>query len=170
MTPNSDITASSAAGLDGEVNIELVDPFLSPIPVDLPEQTEPDRQVTARCVPAEDTDSLVVTGRGGLPTDPRQMLQGQNVLRDGRQLESAVMSISEPVVSGLAVSELAVSELAVSGPASGSANLASIDLAPVVEAQGWQKDAQGRVQLITPSADPFRAAVDCSTSRSATIN
>lgn len=140
LTPASDITASSEIGLDGKVNIELTDPAFSSTPPELPAQTEPDNQVAARCAaPANEANSLVVTGRGGLPTDPRQTLQGETILQDVRISNLSAATVPSPPVAR-----------EVSQPA-------------VVEAQGWNVDGQGQVRLVTASATPSHTAINCST-------
>ena len=85
LSPLSDITASSEAGLNGEVQIELIETDLQPVPVELPTQVASDNRVAARCGTLENEENaLVVTGRGGLPTDPRRLLQGEMILSDAR--------------------------------------------------------------------------------------
>ena len=138
LTPASDITASSEVGLDGEVEIELIDPLLSATTPELAEQTEPDDQVAARCgALSNEANSFVVSGRGGLPTDPRQRVRGETVLQDLRSSTSATAPVSS-----------ASSEHSHSG---------------IVEAQGWKVDTQGRIQLVADSVGSPRLAVNCST-------
>ncbi len=138
-TPSSDITASSTAGIDGEVDIELTIPLLEPTLIELPEQPAPTDQVAARCAaPENELNTLVVTGRGGLPTDPRQLIQGETVLEDLRFSNAAELDRT-------------------------TADSAS--QAALVEAQDWSFDELGRIQLTaarSPEAS-LRTAAECST-------
>ena len=137
-TPSNDITASSTAGIDGEVDIELTTPLLEPTLIELPEQPAPTDQVVARCAaPENESNTLVVTGRGGLPTDPRQLIQGETVLEDLRFSNAVEVDRTTPD---------------------------SASQPGLVEAKGWSFDEVGRVQLTAArSPESFRTAVECST-------
>jgi filamentous hemagglutinin family protein len=83
-TPNSDITASSEFGVDGEFNLDLtaVDPNNGLI--ELPENvTDAADRISAGCATDEEA-RFVATGRGGIPVNPRQTLREEIVLQDLR--------------------------------------------------------------------------------------
>ncbi|MEQ9484934.1 two-partner secretion domain-containing protein [Coleofasciculus sp. F4-SAH-05] len=89
LTPNSDITATSELGpqFNGLVtlNIQGIDPNRGL--VRLPENfTQPSDQIATGCV-AETGNSFVVTGRGGLPEDPSQILRGRTLWQDLRAVD-----------------------------------------------------------------------------------
>jgi filamentous hemagglutinin family protein len=84
LTPNNDITASSEFGIAGEVAINSpdVDPSrgLAELPTDVVDASE---QIDRRCTPAGRTaqrSSFTITGRGGLPPSPNDVLQGESVI------------------------------------------------------------------------------------------
>lgn len=139
LTPLSDITASSQFGLDGDVAIEQFNPNIEPADVVLPDQLAAADQITARCaIPANPANSLVTTGRGGLPSDPRQLRQGNRVLHDWRR----------PNRSTTADEEI------------------TLPMENIVEAQTWQVNAQGQVQLVARAPQSAHLiTTDCATSQ-----
>jgi len=84
LTPFSDITASSQFGISGTVTIQTLglDPSrgLTTLPTDL---ADPSQLIAATC-PADEGSSFAITGRGGLPEDPRQPLMGTVIWQDER--------------------------------------------------------------------------------------
>lgn len=154
LSPLSDITASSETGLDGEVQIELLQPDLQAASVELPAQVESNNRVVARCGTLENEENtLVVTGRGGLPTDPRQLLQGETILQDVRDAETS---------SNISIVFFSTNALSVPNVRAEASNPFRI-----VEAQGWEVDEQGRVQLVAMSERTPHAAVACITEQRA---
>lgn len=146
-TSLSDITASSQFGSTGEIAIYTlaIDPYreLNELPTDV---VDASRQIAQTC-PAngEETPSeFVVTGRGGLPSDPRQTLSSETVVTRLAGLEDENSSLS--------------STLSPARPADGSVVPVS---AAIVEAQGWVVDAEGNIMLVaqtdavTPNAPAF---------------
>jgi filamentous hemagglutinin family protein len=83
-TSNSDISASSQLGIDGTIDISTlnIDPSkgLTQVPSNL---TDSASQIVAGCA-TESANSFVVTGRGGLPENPTQYLQGKVIVQDTR--------------------------------------------------------------------------------------
>lgn len=83
-TPQSDITASSEAGLDGSVSIDLLAPDphsgLVALPTALLNEDDQIRNACDRYARSR----FSPTGRGGLPRNPRQQLLGQVPLLDAR--------------------------------------------------------------------------------------
>jgi large exoprotein involved in heme utilization and adhesion len=129
LTPLSDITASSQLGIDGTIRIDRlsVDPSrgLAELPTAF---SDPSDQIVAGC-PADRGNRFVVTGRGGLPTQPSQYRRGRAVWRDTRDLS---VSTSQPQAM----------DTEPSSP-------------PFVEAQGWIVAENGTVVL---TAEPHRGA------------
>jgi filamentous hemagglutinin family protein len=84
---SNDVTAFSQSNprIDtGLVTVQTpdVDPTqgLTELPTDL---TDPSQLIAATC-PADEGSSFAITGRGGLPEDPRQPLMGQTIWQDER--------------------------------------------------------------------------------------
>ncbi|MGB3654210.1 MAG: filamentous hemagglutinin N-terminal domain-containing protein [Rivularia sp. (in: cyanobacteria)] len=83
-TPNSDITASSEFGFDGDFNLNLQELDITSGLIELPENlTDAADRITAGC-PSDEEARFVTTGRGGIPQNPRQVLQGEVILQDLR--------------------------------------------------------------------------------------
>jgi filamentous hemagglutinin family protein len=86
LTPESDITASSAFGLSGslQVNSITVDPSsgLLELPVDI---VDPTQQVAQTC-DLNQASSFVVTGRGGVPGDPMGIVNADRTWSDFRPI------------------------------------------------------------------------------------
>ncbi|MEQ9672341.1 two-partner secretion domain-containing protein [Coleofasciculus sp. G2-EDA-02] len=144
LTPDSDITATSDLGpeFNGLVtlNIQGIDPNRGL--VQLPENfTQPSNQIATGCV-AETGNSFVMTGRGGLPEDPSQILRGRTLWQDLRSLNLDEENLGE------------------TGPAENRQQFPSTreEIHPeknlishhssIVEAQGWVIDADGNVELV----------------------
>ncbi|WP_375510415.1 filamentous hemagglutinin N-terminal domain-containing protein [uncultured Nostoc sp.] len=127
LTPNSDITASSQLGINGTVNINTpdVDPTrgLTQLP-SVP--TDPANQIVAGC-PSNESANFVISGRGGLPEDPRQVLRGQVVLQDMR------VSADSPNKSEQ-ISHRKVPDIK--------------GQPPLLEATGWMINQLGQVELV----------------------
>jgi filamentous hemagglutinin family protein len=124
LTPNSDITASSEFGVNGSVQVNNigVDPNsgLLEMPVDV---VDPSQQIAAGCT-GNQGGSFVVTGRGGIPVNPMQTVSADRAWQDLRATgadRSAMLS---------------------------SAPLPITARAALIEATGWQRNAQGQPELI----------------------
>jgi filamentous hemagglutinin family protein len=121
LTAENDITASSEFGVNGTVQVDTIgiDPNsgLTVLPVDT---VDPSQKIATGCT-NQTTSSFVVTGRGGIPENPMQSLNGDRVWRDLRD----------------------VAETANPGKLA-----ASIAPAPLVEATAWQVNSQGQPELI----------------------
>jgi filamentous hemagglutinin family protein len=127
QTPQSDITATGRnSQLQGvvQINILSVDPTqgLTQLP-SVP--NDPTNQIVAGC-PAERGARFVVTGRGGLPEDPRQMLHSQVIMQDWR-VTTTNKNLPIPT-----------HQSPLTNPQS-----------PIVEAQGWVINREGNVELVT---------------------
>ncbi|MGK7893373.1 MAG: filamentous hemagglutinin N-terminal domain-containing protein [Xenococcus sp. (in: cyanobacteria)] len=89
LTPRSDITVSSKFGLEGTVVINNPDVDTTSRLVNLPDKTtDPSDRIIAGCAAAEG-NSFTITGRGGLPEDPTNIIRGQNSLSDLRDFSDA---------------------------------------------------------------------------------
>ncbi|MEQ8960109.1 MAG: S-layer family protein, partial [Coleofasciculus sp. C2-GNP5-27] len=137
-TPKSDITASSRFGLEGDVvlNTPNIDPSRGL--TQLPTQPVDVRGLVAQVCRAdviENRSQFVMTGRGGLPPKPSELLRGEAVLADWIPLAS---DEDESV------------EVTTTIPAQNAST------AQIVEANGWVIDAEGNVTLIRsiPKATP----------------
>lgn len=137
---SNDITASSkGGGVDGLVrnNVLNVDPTqgLTNLPVDA---VDPSQLIAQRCAVRSRTspnqeNKFTVTQRGGLPSNPNEMLQNESVVTNWVTLDSA--------------------------EAKPSANVPKTPLsksAQYIEAQGWVFNEQGEVVLTAqaPTATP----------------
>lgn len=155
LTPLSDITASSEFGLNGTVKIEVQNPDPTRGLVELPiALVDPAGKIVARCsAPTNQSNSFVVTGRGGLPQDPRQFLPGQAVIQDLRSTVSDALVETPQTLSAASQSH----DFPRSTPES----------SPIIEAQGWQVNAQGVVELVAtlPQTQQAIAHLNCQTLR-----
>jgi filamentous hemagglutinin family protein len=135
----NDIDASSEFGSAGQVTLNtLINPSqgLSQLPTQL---VDPSRQIDSSCAARGDNESkFTVTGRGGLPSTPSDLLTSDQVLDDFGTLATANPPASEPV------------EPACSSPHK-----------QLVEAQGWIIAADGKVILtaLAPSVTPHTPAL-----------
>ncbi|NJL10000.1 MAG: S-layer family protein, partial [Calothrix sp. SM1_7_51] len=131
QTDQSDITATGKTSeLQGNVQINKgIDTTrgLTQLPFIL---TESSNQITAAC-PALQDASFIVTGRGGLPENPKATRLGQVVLQDFRA-----------TANNSGTSKRENSELETS-----NRHLQNEQL-PIVEAQSWVINKQGYVELV----------------------
>ncbi|MBE9129121.1 MULTISPECIES: filamentous hemagglutinin N-terminal domain-containing protein [unclassified Coleofasciculus] len=134
-TPNSDITASSRFGLNGDVNLNTpeVDPSsgLSQLPSE-PIDVEGLVDRTCQADAQQNASEFVVTGRGGLPQQPNQPLVSEATIADWVPLESETDGQPD-VVSATPTKESPVKT--------------------IVEAQGWTVDQQGNVVLTAVASE-----------------
>jgi filamentous hemagglutinin family protein len=144
LTPNSDITATSDLGpqFNGLVtlNIQGIDPNRGL--VRLPENfTQPSDQIATGCV-AETGNSFVVTGRGGLPEDPSQLLRGRTLWQDLRTFDLAEENLEE-TGRGENRQQFPSSREEIHPEENLTSRRSSI-----VEAQGWVIDGDGNIELV----------------------
>ncbi|NEP54829.1 MAG: S-layer family protein, partial [Moorea sp. SIO3C2] len=135
LTPNSDITATSARGssFDGEVVINTPDVDPSRGLIELPETlADVSDQVMAVCEQG-DGSSLVITGAGGLPQQPYQTLQSQTIWSDMR-LSVDVSNANSNLSDQQQDTRL-------------TANVVGASSVPINEAQAWWVNDQGNVML-----------------------
>lgn len=77
------VTASSQLGLDGVVNIETLEPNTTLNLLDIPQQpTQPQEEVAVACPsePGNSTSRLTITGRGGIPNRPQELLSERSLI------------------------------------------------------------------------------------------
>ncbi|MGA7933777.1 MAG: S-layer family protein, partial [Kovacikia sp.] len=163
-TPASDITASSQFGLSGVVTINTpdVDPSrgLAPLPTNL---VDPSRLIAQGCSASggQGASSFVATGRGGLPPGPTDPLMSEAVAvgwvtlqeGNGQNHETGGRQAEQPHT-------LPASRFEGQNPP-GSASPISLPPAPIIEAQGWVKGANGNVLLVStpPATVPHAPAI-----------
>jgi large exoprotein involved in heme utilization and adhesion len=127
-TDLSDITASSEFGVQGNVNINTpgVDPSkgLSNLPVNI---SDASKLVTQRCLADRQGSAFVITGRGGIPISPANIISSIN-LQENIGTPSSNQLASQP------------SQLISQSP-NPPANR-------IVEAQGWTIKPNGQVSLV----------------------
>ncbi|MBD2730936.1 filamentous hemagglutinin N-terminal domain-containing protein [Nostoc sp. FACHB-892] len=152
-TPLSDITASSEFGTQGTV--ELNTPGIDPNSglVELP-TVAVDTQIGQGCYsPGYAQNSFIITGRGGLPPNPREAFSS-NIVRP----EWATLGPSNDINSQQTIKE----NPPIPTPA-----------APIVEATGWGTNTKGEIVLTanastgTPHKSWQQSSVTCSSAKSA---
>ena len=142
QTPMSDITATSALGPQFNGIVEINTPNEPVSPERLPQQTigQSDRIITG-CA-AEQGNSFIVTGRGGLPEDPASGLLGRPLWWDSRNpLPIAREATNDRIAETESIPSAAASDPNNSSEAPGYS-------APIVEATGWQMNSRGEVELV----------------------
>jgi large exoprotein involved in heme utilization and adhesion len=133
-TPDSDITATSNLGPQFSGTVEINTPDVNPAAGLLEVSasfTDISNQIVTGCA-ADRGNRFVVTGRGGIPEDPSDPLQGTAIWRDVRLVGTAG---TQPQAGKSAESPLP--------PAP-----------PLVEATGWVMGAAGQVQLVANAPTP----------------
>ncbi|HBE33240.1 MAG TPA: hypothetical protein DD990_18460, partial [Cyanobacteria bacterium UBA11368] len=144
-TPESDITASSRFGRQGEVTINTPDVNPSSGLIELPHNfADATRLIVDRCAPVRHGSSFVVTGRGGISPSPNESFSGETVLVDLVTLDTEEQgsrgNTEEPLVTSATTTD-----------------------AQLVEATGWIINEKGQVVLIAsaPTATPYLMPVGC---------
>ncbi|MBD3886624.1 filamentous hemagglutinin N-terminal domain-containing protein [Phormidium tenue FACHB-886] len=155
-TDRSDITASSEEGVQGTIDINTPDVDPSRGITELPAApVDASNQIAQTCPTngniAEALGEFVVTGRGGLPANPTELLSGDAVL---------------PRLSGLPNERTEARTRQGANPEVNQPDAVNPPLSPIVEAQGWQIDTEGNVALIAaaPSRSSAFAEVQCHSS------
>ncbi|TVQ47729.1 MAG: filamentous hemagglutinin N-terminal domain-containing protein [Gloeocapsa sp. DLM2.Bin57] len=92
LNSSDSITASSQLGVDGIIEIKSLDLKRNLALIANLQPQNPAEQITPGC--GENTgNNFVVTGKGGLPTKPDQVLTSQQIWRDRRDLSESVVII-----------------------------------------------------------------------------
>jgi filamentous hemagglutinin family protein len=131
-TPLSDITASSQFGNSGTVTINELSPNVTQDEGALSTELAPPRLAQGCRAQGSQTGSFVITGRGGLPTNPIAPLSADTVWQDLAPIDG----IEEEVVEGSAIAP---------SPETPTAT-------PLVEAQSMIRTENGRVVLLAQTA------------------
>ncbi|MBP0001081.1 MAG: S-layer family protein [Cyanobacteria bacterium SID2] len=130
LSPDSHITASSQLGIDGLVTISQPEIDTSAAFVQLnSDPIDPTTQIVSACGVAHE-NSFIVTGNGGLPPDPTDVLRGQNIWVDMRLLE--IRELNRSIEDNPTEEE----------------NSSFVEPTPLVEATGWDVKADGTVELV----------------------
>ena len=142
----NDIDASSNFGTAGTVVINRLDPDPTQGLVQLPiAPIDASNQIAQRCpINGDVAGEFVITGRGGVPSNPAEILGGETVLTDLAEIEGdgqGNLGAKEETSDRTAVSSSAKTE--------------------IVEAQGWVVGADGKVRLTTdnPAVEPHRPPI-----------
>jgi filamentous hemagglutinin family protein len=130
-----DISAASQSGSSGTVTIPDVEPFrrLAPLPNGF---VDASNQIDQTCTPAgaekREKNRFIIIGRGGLPPNPNEPLQGESVITNWVTLDPQEETQSQNTTSG----DRATSVL---------------KTPTLVEAQGWVYGSKGEVILTAQS-------------------
>ncbi|MGL5195004.1 MAG: hypothetical protein ACRC8Y_15610, partial [Chroococcales cyanobacterium] len=147
QTPRSDITATSDLGPEFSGTVELntpdADSSLGVVPLQ-DNFVNADQLIAQNFCATDDVSSLTVTGRGGLPASPTELLNSPVILDDLRLVQSqgtALQGQSNPV-----------------GEITGEK---TVQTTPLVEAQGWTVTPEGTLVLVTqaPQVTPHSSWV-----------
>ena len=142
----NDIDASSDFGTAGTVVINRLDPDPTQGLVQLPiAPIDASNQIAQRCpINGDVAGEFVITGRGGVPSNPAEILGGETVLTDLAEIEGEGQG-------NLGAKEETSDRTAVSPSAK----------AEIVEAQGWVMGADGKVRLTTdnPAVESHRPPI-----------
>lgn len=143
----SEIDASSRFGSSGSVALNnlAVDPAQGLL--ELPVAPVDDAPIAQRCLAdSEGQNAFVVTGRGGIAPSPEAVVRNETDTLAGLGSSTVSSSAIAPSILHQAVSSNTTPE-------------------PLVEAQGWQRDASGNVVLLasadSSSRQPIQAEATC---------
>jgi filamentous hemagglutinin family protein len=154
-TPLSDITATGAtSALPGTIDVTTatIDPTagLVALPTDLVDAS----QLVAQGCPANEGNSFVVTGRGGLPPTPEQQLDDNVRWGDRRRL--VVPREGDAGMGEHGEGEMQGQEESVTNSLRISTSLPRrVSNTPMLEATGWQTTPTGEVVLIADTSNPI---------------
>lgn len=142
LTPESDITATSALGPDfsGSVTLQTlgIDPSQGIIPLES-DILDLSQLVVAACSPGRQqaTGEFFVTGRGGLPTTPSEAATDNRILMDLGRSDDSLQS--SPLVPSLPSSSSEIT------------NTRMGDTDQILQAQGWVVNTDGKITLTAQS-------------------
>ncbi len=156
--PTNDITASSQFGLSGTVVINTLNVDPSRGLVQLPgTPVDPTNQIRQTCRPTgtQQASSFVITGRGGIPISPERTSQ-QTPLPEWVAVDSddRTQTISTHQGTSPLPTPVRLSAHDEAHSSFGEAHESPLPNPPIVEAQGWIKDAQGNVWLVSDAPAP----------------
>jgi filamentous hemagglutinin family protein len=138
LTDQSDITASSEFGVAGEVTLNTPEVDPSQGLVELPNNlTDPSRLIAQACptgISDKPLSEFVVTGRGGIPPHPTQLLNSETGLVEWVNLPEANAAMLEP-------------------------QNRLVDSTYPLEAQGWMVDETGQIVLVASNNNPVAGTI-----------
>ncbi|MBD1997867.1 filamentous hemagglutinin N-terminal domain-containing protein [Leptolyngbya sp. FACHB-541] len=144
-TPLSDITATGAnAALDGTIALTLTGTDPTPGLVELPTDLVDSSQLIAQGCPADEGNSFVISGRGGLPPNLEQQLDDDAGWQDRRRL-TVTQQRDEGEGRG---------DIETRGRGEFVANPLHVPNIPLTEATGWQTTSTGEVLLMAITPEP----------------
>ncbi|MBL1179193.1 MAG: S-layer family protein [Pantanalinema sp. GBBB05] len=127
LTSENDITASSQFGVSGTVQVHTIDIDPNSGLVELPEKlADPAQKIVAGCSGTQ-RSRFVATGRGGVPQNPTQQVTDDRTWHDLRDLSAYRQANNMVAVT----------------PTSPTT---------IVEASGWQRYADGTIELLAQPA------------------
>ena len=145
LTPLSDITASSPLGasqfnglLESSATTTLIDNYdltsINNLSVDNP-------QIVSACDRLRGNE-FIITGRGGVPSNASKVISSQAIWRDLRlsEIPSTQSNITSQTETNLVTTQ--------------STRPVAIQPIPQIEAQGWEKDGNGRLKLLAYATSP----------------
>ncbi|MGG6264531.1 filamentous hemagglutinin N-terminal domain-containing protein [Leptolyngbya sp. AN03gr2] len=94
----SSITASSQFGISGTITLNTPDVDPSQGLVQLPTELQDTSGLIASTCPADEGNSFAITGRGGIPEDPRQPLMSDRVWLDDRASTQTSTPSPQPTI------------------------------------------------------------------------
>ncbi len=152
LTPQSDITATSALGPDFSGAVILQTPGIDPSQGLLQLQTDVvdvSRLVIAACSPTNQqaTGEFFVTGRGGLPASPSDTVNDDRVLVDLGSPERDRASTTTPNPAPNVTPDPSPK---------------AMSKTPLLQAQGWVVNEAGKVVLVAQSPAPSASRVSSS--------
>ncbi|BAY44501.1 filamentous hemagglutinin family outer membrane protein [Scytonema sp. HK-05] len=153
-TPSSDITATGASSAQSgtvQLNIERLDPTsgLFQLPTTV---VDVSRLIATGC-PADEGNSFVITGRGGLPPTPEQELDDDAEWQDRRRLTVGQQNEKLPTPQTPATRTPNRSGF---GKLTRAAEFTAKpkSYTPIIEATGWQRTPTGEIILVATTPDP----------------
>nr|MDJ0576357.1 hypothetical protein [Xenococcaceae cyanobacterium MO_234.B1] len=145
------ITATSESGEDGIVTFDIPNTDPSRSVTELAQPVDPSNEIVRACVPTEEGESseFTVTGRGGLPASPSDVLSRDTVVEDLGTLATSPQTSDQTEISD--------------PPAPPSA--------PLVEADGWILAKNGDIIFISKAASEspqprWQPSLNCPTAES----
>ncbi|UBF29120.1 S-layer family protein [Kovacikia minuta CCNUW1] len=157
-TPLSDITATGATStLSGTINVITsgLDPTsgLVALPTDLADSS---RLITQGCA-ANQGNSFVITGRGGIPPTPEQQLDDDAEWSDRRRLVVGQQANKKGVRSqepGARINSTLSTQHSALSTFPHPPHPTPYTPTPIVEATGWRRTPSGEVFLVADSSSP----------------
>ncbi|MEM1391828.1 MAG: filamentous hemagglutinin N-terminal domain-containing protein [Cyanobacteria bacterium P01_H01_bin.150] len=132
LTPDSDITASSQFGVNGNVEINNLDLDPSSGLVELPVAlADSSQQISSGCA-SQTGSSFVATGRGGIPQNPNEYVKNNPNWSDIRDL-SAFRKLNNNTVENTQISNQPT----------------------IIEATGFIRNAKGEIELVASANKPL---------------